>query len=217
MKGWPGPVPGRPFRLSSPGSRHPPLLPGARHPHTISAGWAWAAGAGECFRPVSGTLVFVTDYGLEDGDAAQLWAAAWSAAPGLRCVDGTRSGASGDVLTAAYRCKALARAFGPGSVICAVVDPGVGGHREAVAVECDGLAGVAPDTGLVSYLWMEARQRYAAKPRHCTARIDGNARPSGKCSTSTSPCGNQPASKRRLNGVRQVHGPGSFFTRPRGL
>jgi len=110
---------------------------------------------------VSGTLVFVTDYGLEDGYAAQLWAAAWSAAPGLRCVDGTHLVPPGDVLTGAYRCKVLARAFGPGSVICAVVDPGVGGRREAVAVECDGVACVAPDTGLVSYLWMEARQRRA--------------------------------------------------------
>ena len=110
---------------------------------------------------MSGTLVFVTDYGLEDGYAAQLWAAAWSAAPGLRCVDGTHLVPPGDVLTGAYRCKVLARAFGPGSVICAVVDPGVGGRREAVAVECDGVACVAPDTGLVSYLWMEARQRRA--------------------------------------------------------
>ncbi len=110
---------------------------------------------------MSGTLVFVTDYGLADGYAAQLWAAAWSAAPGLRCVDGTHLVPPGDVITGAYRCKVLAGAFGPGSVICAVVDPGVGGHREAVAVECDGVRCVAPDTGLVSYLWTEARQRYA--------------------------------------------------------
>ena len=76
---------------------------------------------------MSGTLIFVTDYGLEDGYAAQLWAAAWSASPGVRCIDGTHLVPPGDVLTAAYRCKTLARAFGPGSVICAVVDPGVGG------------------------------------------------------------------------------------------
>jgi S-adenosylmethionine hydrolase len=112
---------------------------------------------------VSGTLIFVTDYGLEDGYAAQLWAAAWSASPGLRCVDGTHLVPPGDVLTAAYRCKTLARAFGPGSVICAVVDPGVGGDRAAVAVECDGVGCVAPDTGLVSYLWTEARQRRAVR------------------------------------------------------
>ena len=112
---------------------------------------------------MSGTLIFVTDYGLEDGYAAELWAAAWSASPGVRCIDGTHLIPAGDVLTAAYRCKTLARAFGPGSVICAVVDPGVGGDRAAVAVECDGVACVAPATGLVSYLWLEARQRQAAR------------------------------------------------------
>jgi S-adenosylmethionine hydrolase len=112
---------------------------------------------------VSGPLIFVTDYGLEDGYAAELWAAAWSASPGVRCIDGTHLVPAGDVLTAAYRCKTLARAFGPGSVICAVVDPGVGGDRAAVAVECDGVACVAPDTGLVSYLWIEARRRQAVR------------------------------------------------------
>ena len=112
---------------------------------------------------VSRTLVFVTDYGLEDGYAAQLWAAAWAVAPLLRCVDGTHLVPPGDVLTAAYRCKTLAAAFGPSSVLCAVVDPGVGGERPALAVECDGVGCVAPDTGLVSYIWGEARERHAVR------------------------------------------------------
>jgi len=112
---------------------------------------------------VSATLVFVTDYGLEDGYAAQLWAAAWAASPGLRCVDGTHLIPPGQVLTAAYRCKELARAFGRGSVLCTVVDPGVGGDRPALAVECDGVTCVAPDTGLVSYLWTESRERRAVR------------------------------------------------------
>lgn len=114
---------------------------------------------------MSATLIFVTDYGLEDGYAAQLWAAAWSVSPEVRCVDGTHLVPPGDVLTGAYRCKTLAGAFGPGSVICAVVDPGVGGERAAVAVECDGVTCVAPDTGLVSYLWTEARERRAVRLR----------------------------------------------------
>jgi len=112
---------------------------------------------------VSGTVVFVTDYGLEDGYAAQLWAAVWSASPGLRCVDGSHLVPPGDVLTAAYRCKGLARAFGPGTVLCAVVDPGVGGSRAAIAVACDGVSMVAPDTGLVTYLWIEAGERRAVR------------------------------------------------------
>ena len=105
----------------------------------------------------------MTDFGLQDGYAAQMWAAAWSACPGVRCVDGTHLVPPGDVLTAAYRCKVLAHAFGPGSVLCAVVDPGVGSDRPAVAVDCDGVACVAPDTGLVSYLWTEANLRRAVR------------------------------------------------------
>jgi len=112
---------------------------------------------------VSATLVFVSDFGLEDGYAAEMRAAAWAAAPGVRCVDGTHLVPPGDVLAAMYRCKTLARAFGPGAVLCAVVDPGVGGGRDAVAVECDGVVCVAPDTGLVTYLWTEATERRAVR------------------------------------------------------
>jgi S-adenosylmethionine hydrolase len=109
------------------------------------------------------TVVFVTDFGLEDGYAAELRAATWSAAPGVRCVDGTHLVPPGDVITGAYACKRLARSFGPGSVICAVVDPGVGGDRPALAAMCDGVLCVAPDTGLVSYLWMEAEAAQAVR------------------------------------------------------
>jgi S-adenosylmethionine hydrolase len=111
----------------------------------------------------SGTVVFVTDFGLQDGYAAELWAAAWAAAPGVRCVDGSHLVPPYDVLTGAYLCGRLARSFGAGSTLCVVVDPGVGGPREAVATLCDGVAGVAPDTGLLSYLWMEARERRAVR------------------------------------------------------
>ncbi len=125
---------------------------------------------------VSATLVFVSDFGLEDGYAAEMWAAAWAASPGVRCVDGTHLVPPGDVLTAMYRCKTLARTFGLGTVICAVVDPGVGSRRDAVAVECDGVICVAPDTGLVTYLWSEARERRAVRldaPEGASATFHG--------------------------------------------
>jgi len=108
-------------------------------------------------------VVFVTDFGLGDGYAAELHAAAGSASPGVRCIDGSHLVPPGEVLTAAYLCKRMARAFGPRNVVCVVVDPGVGGERMAVAVECDGVLGVAPDTGLLSYLWMESHQRRAVR------------------------------------------------------
>jgi S-adenosylmethionine hydrolase len=121
-------------------------------------------------------VVFVTDFGLQDGYAAELWAAAWAAAPGVACVDGSHLVPPYDVLAAAYLCKRLARTFGAGTALCAVVDPGVGGSREAVAVRCDGVFGVAPDTGILSYLWMEAEERHAvrlATPAAASATFHG--------------------------------------------
>ena len=51
------------------------------------------------------------------------------------------------------------RSRGPsaaGAVFCAVVDPGVGTERRAIAIEAGNIRCVAPDNGLISYLWGEA-------------------------------------------------------------
>jgi S-adenosylmethionine hydrolase len=40
-----------------------------------------------------------------------------------------------------------------------VVDPGVGGRRDAIVSEIDGRAFVGPDNGLLSILWQRARRR----------------------------------------------------------
>lgn len=101
-------------------------------------------------------IVFVTDYGRDDAYAAALTGAAWTVDPEARCVEGTHGVPAGDVLCAAYQVKALALAFGKGAVLCAVVDPGVGTARRAIAIDAGGVRCVAPDNGLVSYLWEEA-------------------------------------------------------------
>lgn len=101
-------------------------------------------------------VVLVTDYGVDDTYASALVGACWRIDPGLRCVDGTHGVPPGDALAGAYHVKAAAAAFPPGTVVCAVVDPEVGTARGGVAVDCAGVRCVAPDTGLVSYLWAEA-------------------------------------------------------------
>ena len=106
--------------------------------------------------PVGAAIVMVTDFGRDDAYAAALVGAALRVDPAARCVEGTHGVAPGDVLAAAYHVKGVARAFPAGTVICAVVDPGVGSARAAIAVEAAGIRCVAPDTGLVSYLWEEA-------------------------------------------------------------
>jgi S-adenosylmethionine hydrolase len=104
-------------------------------------------------------VVLVTDYGTDDSYAGSLAGALWSVEPGLRWAVGTHGVPPGDVLAGAYHVKALAQSFPAGTVICAVVDPGVGTDRRALAVEADGVRCVAPDNGLCSWLWEEAGER----------------------------------------------------------
>jgi hypothetical protein len=101
-------------------------------------------------------IVFVTDYGRDDAYAAALVGAVWGVDPAAICVEGTHGVPPGDVLAGAYHLKALARAFRGGAVFCAVVDPGVGTERRAIAIEAGSVRCVAPDNGLISYLWAEA-------------------------------------------------------------
>lgn len=101
-------------------------------------------------------IVFVTDYGRDDAYAAALVGAAWRVNPSAHCVEGTHGVPAGDVLAGAYHLKALALAFDGEAILCAVVDPGVGTPRRAIAIAVPGAVCVAPDNGLVSYLWAEA-------------------------------------------------------------
>ena len=60
---------------------------------------------------------------------------------------------------AAHLLWALASEYPRGSVFLAVIDPGVGGKRDAIAVRADGRTFVGPDNGLLSVLWQRARRR----------------------------------------------------------
>jgi S-adenosylmethionine hydrolase len=63
-----------------------------------------------------------------------------------------------DIRTGAYLLWSAAPAFPPGTVHCAVVDPGVGTARAALAVEAGGHLFVGPDNGLL----MPAARRLGA-------------------------------------------------------
>jgi len=101
-------------------------------------------------------IVFVTDYGRDDSYAAALIGAAMRFGTDLRYIEGTHGVPPGNVLAGAYHLKALALAFDRSVVLCAVVDPGVGTTRRAIAIQVEDLLCVAPDNGLISYIWAEA-------------------------------------------------------------
>jgi len=104
-------------------------------------------------------IALVTDFGGDDSYAAALAAACWRVDPGLSAITGMHGVPPGDVLAGAYHVKALAHALLPGSVVCAVVDPGVGSARRALALDAGGIAYVGPDNGIFSYVWAEAELR----------------------------------------------------------
>jgi S-adenosylmethionine hydrolase len=55
-----------------------------------------------------------------------------------------------------------------------VVDPGVGGKRDAIVVRADGRTFVGPDNGLFSVLWQRARRRRCWRIRWRPARLSAS-------------------------------------------
>ena len=110
-------------------------------------------------------LVFITDYGYEDIYGSALVGASLKVDSGALCILGTHGVPAGDILAGAYQLKAAALAFPLGTIVCVVVDPGVGTSRRAIAVQAAGVTCVAPDNGLISYLWMEStpHERHAVE------------------------------------------------------
>lgn len=98
-----------------------------------------------------GTVSFLSDYGLDDGFVGIVHSVIASIAPEVRVIDITHGIAAHDVRAGGL---ALARAveyLNPG-VVLAVVDPGVGTDRRAVAVEVGQGSSVlvGPDNGLLA-------------------------------------------------------------------
>ncbi len=95
-------------------------------------------------------LTFLTDYGLEDGFVAVCHGILARIAPDARIIDITHLVPPGDIRRGA---AVLAQAvpYFPPAVHVAVVDPGVGTARRAVAVAAGGSVFVGPDNGLLSW------------------------------------------------------------------
>ena len=96
-------------------------------------------------RPIS----FLSDFGLEDEFVGVVHGVIAMLAPDSRVIDVTHAVGRGDVRSGAL---ALVRSipYLPEGICLAVVDPGVGTDRRAVAVETDWGVFVGPDNGLLS-------------------------------------------------------------------
>jgi S-adenosylmethionine hydrolase len=93
-------------------------------------------------------IVLFTDFGLEGPYTGQVKAVLYRTAPGTPVIDLFADLPPGKPMPAAYLLAPYATWFPPGTVVLAVVDPGVGGARRPVIVEADDRWYVGPDNGL---------------------------------------------------------------------
>jgi S-adenosyl-L-methionine hydrolase (adenosine-forming) len=95
-------------------------------------------------------LTFLTDYGLDDGFVAACHGVSTQIAPNARIIDITHLVPPGDIRRGA---AVLAQTvpYLPPAVHVAVVDPGVGTARRAIAVAAGDSVFVGPDNGLLSW------------------------------------------------------------------
>ncbi len=93
-------------------------------------------------------MTLTTDYGYGAGFVGALHAVAYRIAPSLTVIDVDHSVPPQDVRLGALRLERFLR-IAPDAVHVGVVDPGVGGSRRPIAVECGSHSFVGPDNGLL--------------------------------------------------------------------
>jgi S-adenosylmethionine hydrolase len=96
------------------------------------------------------TITFLTDFGITDTYVGQVKGAILALTPDAHVVDLTHAIPPQDVAAGAFLLWSSVAVFAPGTVHLAVVDPGVGSARRAVAIQTGrGDLLVGPDNGLL--------------------------------------------------------------------
>jgi S-adenosylmethionine hydrolase len=95
-----------------------------------------------------GIITLTTDFGLQDPYAGIMKGVMLSIAPSAVLVDLAHDVPPQDITAGALALEAAVAYFPAGTIHLAVVDPGVGSGRQAVAIRCERFLLVGPDNGL---------------------------------------------------------------------
>lgn len=120
-------------------------------------------------------ITLLTDFGTADGYVAEMKGVLMALAPDTFVVDASHDVPAHDVEAGRLALARYWRRFPEGTVHVAVVDPGVGSSRRALAVHADGRWLVGPDNGLLSpaLLFPGARAVTLHVPPNASATFHG--------------------------------------------
>ena len=122
-------------------------------------------------------IALCTDFGLAGPYTGQVKAVLHRIAPGVHVIDLFADLPAARPEPAAYLLAAYGPWFQAGTVLLAVVDPGVGGARAAVVVEADRRFYVGPDNGLFELVLRRAGDARASeiiwRPEQLSASFHG--------------------------------------------
>lgn len=114
-------------------------------------------------------ITLLSDFGTVDGYVAEMKGVILSRAPDAQVLDVSHDLPAQDVDAGRLALARYWRRFPPGTIHVAVVDPGVGTERAALAVASDGRYLIGPDNGILSPALLFAGARCIALPVPPTA------------------------------------------------
>jgi len=111
---------------------------------------------GEFAAPI---ITLTTDFGSRDYFVGSMKGVLLRIVPNARLIDITHEIPRHDIVSAAFVINEIYRTFPQGTIHLVVVDPGVGTERKKLIVSKKGQLFVAPDNGVLTYLYREKETR----------------------------------------------------------
>lgn len=102
---------------------------------------------------LSKVVTLTTDFGVSDSYVAEVKAVLLRRRPHVTIVDVTHDVPPQDVLAGSFVLERALRAFAPGTLHLAIVDPGVGSERRILLASIARQWVIAPDNGLITWPW----------------------------------------------------------------
>lgn len=106
---------------------------------------------------MSPIITLTTDFGLKDHYVGAMKGVILSINPAARIIDISHEIPPHDIFKGAFTLRNFYRYFPKETIHVAVVDPGVGSTRKAIALEVDGNIFVGPDNGVFTFIYRESK------------------------------------------------------------